>query len=212
MNKKKKYYVIWKGVSEGIFASWEECMPLVTGYKNARYKSFFSLQEAQKAFEMGWEQFYMFFQQEKKQVLPEKLFDHAICVDAACSGNPGIMEYRGVEPYTRTELFKQKFEIGTNNIGEFLAIVHGIAFIQKHNMPIDTIYSDSEIAIEWVMQKTIRTKLLRNVDTQPLWNIIDRALIWLNTHRYSITVKKWQTDVWGENPADFGRKNNVYIL
>jgi len=206
MTKKKKYYVIWEGFASGIVESWEKCIPLVQGYKNAKYKSFTSLQEAKSAYQMGWECFYTPKQQAEIKPLPEKLFDSAICVDAACSGNPGVMEYRGVEPYTQAELFRKKFDLGTNNIGEFLAIVHGIAFIQKYNMPIDTIYSDSEIAIEWVEQKTIRTKLPQDKSTQLLWDTINLALVWLRTHAYTISIKKWQTDVWGENPADFGRK------
>ncbi len=206
MAKKRKYYVVWEGFASGIVDSWEKCIPLVQGYKNAKYKSFMSLQDAKIAFQLGWEYFYTAKQQNEIRILPEKVFDNAICVDAACSGNPGIMEYRGVEPYTKTELFRKKFEIGTNNIGEFLAIVHGLAFIEKYNMPIDTIYSDSEIAIEWVSQKTVRTKLVRDINTEPLWEVIDRALEWLYTHIYATVVKKWETELWGENPADFGRK------
>lgn len=206
MSKKNKYYVVWEGFASGIVDSWEKCIPLVKGYKNAKYKSFTSLQEAKNAFQTGWEFFYAFTKTDEAKPLPEKIFDTAICVDAACSGNPGVMEYRGVEPYTQAELFRKKFELGTNNIGEFLAIVHGLAFIQKYNMSVDTLYSDSEIAIEWVEQKTIRSKLIRNNSTEPLWETVDRALMWLHTHNYTITVRKWQTDLWGENPADFGRK------
>jgi ribonuclease HI len=207
MGKKSKYYVIWEGFTSGIVDSWEKCIPLIQGYKNAKYKSFMSLQDAKNALQLGWEYFYALKSQNNEvKPLPEKLFDHAICVDAACSGNPGVMEYRGVEPYTQAELFRKKFDIGTNNIGEFLAIVHGLAFIQKHNMPIDTLYSDSEIAIEWVEQKTIRSKMIRDNNTEVLWGTIDRALTWLHTHSYTIAVKKWQTNLWGENPADFGRK------
>lgn len=206
MGKKNKYYVVWEGFASGIVDSWEKCIPLVQGYKNAKYKSFMSLQDAKSAFQLGWEYFYTVESQNEVKPLPEKIFENAICVDAACSGNPGIMEYRGVEPYTQAELFRKKFDLGTNNIGEFLAIVHGLAFIQKYNMPIDTVYSDSEIAIEWIEQKTIRSKLIRNKDTESLWETVDRALTWLNTNSYTITVKKWQTELWGENPADFGRK------
>lgn len=208
MSKKHKYYVIWEGFASGIVHSWEECMPLVQGYKNAKYKSFVTLEEAQQALALDWKQFYANKSPNEVKLLPEKLFERSICVDAACSGNPGVMEYRGVEPYTQAELFRKKFDIGTNNIGEFLAIVHALAFIQKHSMPIDTVYSDSEIAIKWVEQKTIHTKLPRNPNTELLWQTIERALYWLHTHIYTTDVKKWQTELWGENPADFGRKNN----
>lgn len=42
------------------------------------------------------------------------------------------MEYRGVDTKTRKQIFIQgPFEEGTNNIGEFLAIVHGLALLKK---------------------------------------------------------------------------------
>lgn len=206
MNAKKKYYVVWEGSAPGIVDSWEKCISLIQGWKNAKYKSFSSLLEAKKAYELGWKHFYAYSLKNKVKSLPEKLFDRAICVDAACSGNPGVMEYRGVEPYTQAELFKQKSDIGTNNIGEFLAIVHALALIQKNNMLIDTIYSDSQIAIKWVKNKKVATNLERNKDTKSLWELIDRALSWLNTHQYTTRIEKWNTKEWGENPADFGRK------
>ena len=47
----------------------------------------------------------------------------AWAVDAACSGNPGPMEYRGIDLATGAEIFHFGPVHGTNNIGEFLAIV-----------------------------------------------------------------------------------------
>ncbi|MCS7076758.1 MAG: ribonuclease H family protein [Bacteroidia bacterium] len=201
--KKEKYYVIWEGLHTGIVDSWAQAMPLVQGYRNAKYKSFTSLEEAQKAFKLGWHNFYS---QQKSLSLPEKLFDTAICVDVACSGNSGVMEYRGVEPYTRAELFRKKFFVGTNNIGEFLAIVHGLILIQKHSLPFDTIYSDSKVAIQWVEKKAVHTKLPRRADTELLWQAVECAVNWLHQNTYFTVVKKWETEKWGENPADFGRK------
>ena len=62
----------------------------------------------------------------KKRVIvqqpPPYLVD-SLAVDAACAGNPGPMEYRGVLVRTGQEIFHVgPMEGGTNNIGEFLAI------------------------------------------------------------------------------------------
>lgn len=197
--------MVWEGLSIGIFDSWEKVLPLVKGYKGAKYKSFSSLSEAQAAFRSGWEYFNL-HSNKKNILLPKDLFEHTICVDAACRGNPGAMQYRAVKTDTQEELFRKTFDIGTNNIGEFLAIVDALAFIQKHNLLIHTIYSDSKVAIKWVERKTVCTQLARNEITEPIWRVIDHAVDWLHQHTYSTAVKKWETDKWGENPADFGHK------
>ena len=131
---------------------------------------------------------------------------NSISVDAASSGNPGKMEYRGVDTKSKKQLFIQgPFEEGTNNIGEFLAIVHGLAFLKK----IDSdkiIYTDSRTAISWVKKKNCNTKLEPNEKNRALFELIDRALIWLKNNTYKTPVVKWETKAWGEIPADFGRK------
>ncbi|MGO3238753.1 MAG: RNase H family protein, partial [Psychroflexus halocasei] len=129
-----------------------------------------------------------------------------ISVDAASSGNPGKMEYRGVITKTKEELFKiGPFEQGTNNIGEFLALVHGLAFLKSKNSQL-AIYSDSKIAMSWVRQKKCKTKLQKNAKNAKVFELIKRAENWLKTNTYSTTILKWNTKEWGEIPADFGRK------
>lgn len=44
---KKNYYAVKDGYKKGIFNSWEECRKLVTGYPNAQYKGFSTLEEAE---------------------------------------------------------------------------------------------------------------------------------------------------------------------
>lgn len=63
---------------------------------------------------------------------------------------------------------------GTNNIGEFLALVHGLALLKQKgfDMPI---YSDSANAISWVKQKKCKTKLSRTAETEALFVLIERA-------------------------------------
>jgi hypothetical protein len=36
--------------------------------------------------------------------------------------------------------------------------------------------------------------------------MIERAEKWLKENRYSNKIVKWETELWGEVPADFGRK------
>ena len=131
---------------------------------------------------------------------------NSIAVDAAVSGNPGKMEYRGVDTKTKKELFKQgPFEEGTNNIGEFLAIVHGLAFLKQNNNN-RIIYTDSKTAMSWVKKKSCNTKLERNNKNETLFDLVKRAEQWLKTNTYNTIIVKWETKAWGEIPADFGRK------
>ena len=139
------------------------------------------------------------------QALPTAVDAQAIAVDAACSGNPGQMEYRGVYLKTGEEIFQYGPVFGTNNIGEFLAIVHGLALLAQRGYTIP-IYSDSVNAMLWVKRKQCRTTLPLTEKTQALHEQIRRAEAWLRTHSYSTDLRKWETEKWGEIPADFGRK------
>jgi ribonuclease HI len=130
---------------------------------------------------------------------------NAIAVDAACSGNPGQMEYRGVYLRTGQEVFHYGPTLGTNNIGEFLAIVHALALL-KQKSPTMTIYSDSKIAQLWVRKRECKTKLERGPKTEKLLQDVDRAVAWLHNNTYQNKILKWKTEEWGEIPADFGRK------
>ena len=135
-----------------------------------------------------------------KPVLP------ALAVDAACSGNPGTMEFRGVIADTGTEVFHRgPIPEGTNNIGEFLAIVLGLAYLKQHNLPW-VLYSDSRTALAWLRKKHAQTKLVCTPANQPLFEMLRKAEQWLHDNTYTTTVLKWDTDHWGEIPADFGRK------
>lgn len=138
--------------------------------------------------------------------LPPEVTANALAVDAACSGNPGPMEYRGVYLATGQEIFHYGPVRGTNNIGEFLAIVHGLALLKQKGLHM-TIYSDSRNALLWVKARKCRTKLKRDSRTEQLFQLIERAENWLKTHDWSdIPLLKWETSRWGEVPADFGRK------
>lgn len=209
---KNKYYVVWKGISPGIYDNWADCKAQVEGQEGAKYKSFDTEDAAITAYEKGYTHYLKTASSPKAaaKLSPKhptgKPLNESLAVDAACSGNPGDMEYRGVYTATGQEVFRiGPLKKGTNNIGEFLAIVHGLAFLKQNgsNLPI---YSDSRNAILWVQKKKCKTLLEREPVNEPIFDLIKRAEKWLNTNSYTTTILKWETSEWGEIPADFGRK------
>ena len=206
----KKYYTVWKGVNPGVYDSWTDCQLQIKGFKGALYKSFNTREEAEHAFASPAHEFMAPPGRKSGESAAKKqevnLFNfECIAVDAACSGNPGMMEYRGVYLRTGKQIFHFGPMYGTNNIGEFLAIVHGLALLKQKNLDMP-IYSDSRNAQLWVKQKKCKTNLVRNAKTEELFRYIERAENWLKNNTYSTPILKWQTDQWGEIPADFGRK------
>lgn len=212
---KEKYYTVWKGVNPGVYNSWTDCQLQIKSFKGALYKSFSTREEAEHAFAspaheyIGAEK-----SSDSKKTrnssrslspLPETFGFDCLAVDAACSGNPGAMEYRGVYIRTGEQIFHYGPVHGTNNIGEFLAIVHGLALIKQKGLDMP-IYSDSRTAISWVKQKKCKTTLVRNNKTEGLFIMVERAEKWLKNNEYSTPIYKWETEEWGEIPADFGRK------
>ena len=210
MGKKQKFYVVWKGVSPGIYTSWTDCQLQIKGYDGALYKSFETMEEAEHALASPAHH-YIGTQNSKSKtpslkVLPENFDMNCVAVDAACSGNPGPMEYRGVYLLNGQQIFHFGPVYGTNNIGEFLAIVHALALMKQKGIAM-TLYSDSRNALNWVKQKKCKTKLERTPKTEELFQMIERAENWLKNNSYDhIPLLKWETDQWGEVPADFGRK------
>ena len=211
MAHKEKFYVVWKGKRPGIYTSWDDCKAMIAGFKGAQYKSFKTFNEAKTAFDKDYEE-----SKGKKDDRPALSKDelerigspnlHSIAVDAASSGNPGKMEYRGVDTRTKKQLFHQgPFEEGTSNVGEFLALVHGLAFLKQHQSD-RIVYSDSRIAIGWVRKGKCNTKLAKSRKNKGLFELIQRAETWLAKNKYTTVIVKWETRAWGEIPADFGRK------
>ena len=195
---KEKFYVVWEGVTPGVYASWTDCQLQIKGYEGAKYKSFDTREEAERA--LASSPYAYIGKNAKKKTeaartgsdtLPASVIDNSLAVDAACSGNPGPMEYRGVHVASRQEIFHFGPMKGTNNIGEFLAIVHGLALLKQKgfDMPI---YSDSVNAISWVRQKKCKTKLPRNEETEELFKVIERAEKWLRENTYTTRILKWE--------------------
>ena len=209
--KKQKYYVVWEGVKPGIYTTWDAAKAQVEGFATAKYKSFESQGEAEKAFKSSYKNYYNFTKKAEtkspQSVSNQRIIKDSLAVDAACSGNPGLMEYQGVLTETKEQIFHQgPFKQGTNNIGEFLALVHGLALLNREGKPNMPIYSDSRTAIAWVRNKKVKTELKETPQNEKIFDLIERALAWLNNNPYKNPILKWETEDWGEIPADFGRK------
>jgi ribonuclease HI len=208
---KQKYYVVWEGHKPGVYDRWEDCKKQVDGFPQAKYKSFDSKAEAEKAFQGNYWTFVKKTSPSAAQpagkMFKGSIIKDSLAVDAACSGNPGRMEYQGVMTKTGELIFHiGPLEDGTNNIGEFLAIVHALAWLKQHGKPDFPIYSDSRNAQLWVKAKKCRTKLEHTSRNKPIFDLIDRAENWLAVNKVTNPILKWETSAWGEIPADFGRK------
>ena len=212
--QKAKFYVVWQGRESGIYDSWAACEAQVKGVA-AKYKGFATREEAEAALAASPEDYItrkatakrstgtLSADLQRSDLSPQF---PALAVDAACSGNPGLMEFRGVIADTATQVFHRgPYQAGTNNIGEFLAIVLGLAYLKKHNLPW-ALYSDSKTAISWVRQKKCKTNLQWGAHNQDLLHDVLAAEKWLQDNTWTTVIYKWNTELWGEIPADFGRK------
>ena len=206
---KQKYYVLWKGRKTGVFTTWQECSTQVTGFNGAEYKSFENRKAAEIAFKSAYEEYKGIRVPTLSPAMLEiigKPIEDSYCVDASCIGYPGPMEYKCVHTTTQQEIFHQgPFENGSNNIGEFLAIVHALALFKNRDIRLP-IYTDSETALTWVKNKKCKTKLPQDDKNSPIFDLITRAEDWLNKNEYANKLHKWDTNAWGEIPADYGRK------
>ncbi|HRX63966.1 MAG TPA: ribonuclease H family protein [Candidatus Absconditabacterales bacterium] len=199
-----KYYVIREGKKKGIFQSRDECKDFVVGVKGAKYKSFESIDQAKKALKDGYKPYYQNkTEQRKHKDLPfEK---HSIAVDAACSHNPGVTEYQGVDLISGETIFHKKMSDGTNNIGEFLALVHGLSYLKQKGSD-KTIYTDSKHAMKRISEGKCKTNLKKTKENKEIFDLINRAEQWLSKNKFDTQILKRNTKERGEIPADFGRK------
>ncbi|MDE6649606.1 MAG: ribonuclease H family protein [Muribaculaceae bacterium] len=221
---KQKYYVVWEGREPGVYDNWSDCEEQILNFPGARFKSFSSASEAANAFRGADDEsnpadlgsLLISAASHREQPSPTAAFPSYIsnpdidmdawAVDASCQGNPGIMEYRGVELSTGRELFKVgPFMDGTNNIGEFLAIVHALAEMYRRN-EWHNLYSDSKTALSWVRNRQVKTQLKQTERNKKIFELLGRGLVWIRSHSWPVRIMKWQTELWGEIPADFGRK------
>ncbi len=214
MAKKQKYYVVWEGRTVGIFDNWKECEQQVIGFNGAKYKSFDTKTDAEQAFILGYTEYYKQNPITKTNVVKSELLSkdapkpilQSLSVDAAWNSVTKVMEYRGVYTETGQEWFHQgPFKKATNNVGEFLAIVHGLSLLKKKKIDIP-IYTDSITALSWVRKKMHNSIILPTEENERVIYLLDSAVRWLNENTYTTNIYKWNTKLWGEIPADFGRK------
>lgn len=218
---KKKYYVVWVGRKPGIYSNWADCQAQTKNFAQAKFKSYESREQAEKAFREGPQHHWGKGSarnakngQTSKKTNPQKsntstsneIDYNSVSVDVGTRGNPGPVEYQGVDTQTGKVIFSRgPISKGTNNLGEFLAIVHALAYLNKIGSN-KTVYTDSRNAMKWVREKAVSTTLKRDATTKEIWDLIDRALHWLRQHTYENKVLKWDTKKWGEIKADYGRK------
>ena len=208
--KTAKYYTVWNGVEPGVYDNWTDCQLQVKNFEGARFKSFPTKKEAEIALENSpWD----YIGANAKNNKADKLFENptlaavdSICVDAACNGSGGNVEYQGVHTTTHQVVFKMgPFTDGTNNIGEFLALVHALALLKQQGKDIP-VYSDSRTAMAWVRNKKHNSKHPASAKNTELFDLLNRAEKWLRSNTYNNQIIKWPTKEWGDIPADFGRK------
>ncbi len=202
-DNKPKWYVVWRGVAPGIYSTWEAAKPHINGVAGARYKSYPTKQAAEEAYAAGPPAAGV----AAKRVVPVRnCLLPSFAVDAACDMTTGVMEYRGVDVETEAEIFRMgPFYDSSNNLGEFLAIVHCLAFCKQRGLA-EPIYTDSRTALSWLRKKKAKTTVPQTPANAPVFELLTRAERWLQTNTYPNAVLKWDTEKWGENPADFGRK------
>lgn len=206
----KKWYVVWHGHNPGVYESWSEAGAQVQGVPQAKYKSFATRSEADAAFaEHHSEHIGSGSPGIRKRVLrtlPPEVLLPSIAVDAACNMTTGVMEYRGVDIDSGAELFRMgPFNDSSNNMGEFLALVHALGMCKQQSLSLP-IYSDSRTALAWVRKKKAKTTVAMTPGNAAVFALIARAEQWLANNSYQNSILKWNTEMWGENPADFGRK------
>jgi ribonuclease HI len=211
MAQKKKYYVVWEGKRIGVYNTWDACQEQIDGFSGALYKSFPTQEQAKMAFELGYEKYKQ--QEPQLTAIPAAVKSKTgypqgayICVDAAFNGRTKVLEYRGVSLPEKQVIFsKGPFQNGTNNIGEFLGLVHALALCKKNNI-LEDIYTDSITALAWIRDKQAKTTVDIARLNPELYQLVKRAEEWLRNNTYANKIYKWKTDVWGEIPADYGRK------
>lgn len=207
---KQKYYAVWAGRNQGIFDSWDECKKSVEWYVGALYKSFPSHEEAKVALRSNPHDY--IWNNQKTQITPIDSQKYgtpimrSISVDGAWNTVTWWCEYQWVMTDTEEKIFSGwPYADGTNNIVEFLGIVHALKYCQENNLDLP-IYTDSQTAISWVKAKNARTKQPRSEANVKLFLLVDTAILWLKNNEYKNPILKWETKAWGEIKADFGRK------
>ena len=213
-HNRTKFYVVWEGRSPGIYDNWEDAKDQIDNFPGARFKAFADQDEATAAFRGNPDDYLNLYKnlvERAPKILSYASFPeiqlNAIAVDAACSRNPGPVEYQGVDVATGECVFHYgPLEGGTNNIGEYLAIIHAAALLAQKNDSTTAIYTDSKTALSWIRNRRSKTTLTPTPENARIYALLQRADKWIATNIIRNPLLKWETERWGEIPADFGRK------
>ncbi len=224
MSGKNKYYVVWVGVEPGIYDRWSDCQEQIHGFPGARYKAYNTREEAVEAYrgdpseQLETMRSILRTAERMKNSMPAPrdfsaipaIRLDAVAVDGACAGNPGRMEYRAVRVADGAEIFHIGAKtplVGTNNIAEYLAMIHMAALLAQRGDATTPIYTDSKNTLNWLRKGRSNTSLAADERTGPTIELLRRADAWLAKNGpIKNPIYKWNTEEWGEIPADFGRK------
>lgn len=147
---KKKFYAVKKGYNIGIYESWSTVEPLVKGYSGAKFKSFFSRDEAQTWLEGNGDMARRPASKKKSNVSVEPGHHGAeilIYTDGGAINNPGPGGY-GVVILTGTikKEFQGGYRLTTNNRMELKACIVALQQVQESSLKI-VLYSDSSYVV-----------------------------------------------------------------
>lgn len=212
-----KYYVVRKGVTPGIYRSWSECQMQVTGYPNAEYKSFKKKEDAISYMQGVSTRPSRNLREERKTArehydtygLPAEKY---LVVDGGTRGNKGDgssrVEYQIYDNQARDIVYNSAEYVGTSNIAEFLGLVGAIRYQQENNLTDHVIYTDSNVALRWYENQSVKTRLDRtSLGADRTYAQLKADVEYLKSLSIVPDVRKWETRAWGENPSDFGRKS-----
>lgn len=204
---KTKHYTVWKGRKPGVYNTWQECKEQTDGYEGARYKAFPTREAAEKALSEDYHDYIDLTGAGKTKTAEGDWERNAIAVDASCTGNPGETEFRGVDLTTGETVFTSKtYKKGTNNIGEVLAVVKALEILRRNGDSERIVYTDSQTAIAVARSGKMKCTLQRDSSSAEILDALEAALKMLEKNEYKTEIRKWDTERWGEIPADFGRK------
>lgn len=180
------WYVVKRGRIPGIYTDWDSCEKQIKGFSNAKFKKFNVESEARSYFE-------------KDSSITVERPTEGMAVDAAFSMKKDIGEYQIYDLVKKEIVYRSReYKNVTVNIMEFLAICKSLELF-----PYEDIYSDSATAITWVEKQKINSNKPLDSEVQ---KEIDLALFTLKSNILGNKIIKWDTHIFGDIPADFGRK------
>lgn len=135
----KKFYVVWTGRQQGIFSDWPAARASVERFAGARYKSFPTYAEAERAFKGGKPAASRAGSRAKTAPVREApaldaQYDLQIYCDGACEPNPGHAG-SGIAVYRHGKVSELWYGLhnphGTNNTAELNALHYALRMAER---------------------------------------------------------------------------------